>query len=103
MQGVGGNRLSDDHILPKRKVILRHLDVSSYDHPPAALGPEVIECEMVGIWQATEERCHMLVHGNFYEAVRHDHRGQGDRLERFLVEIWDSLIIPTRTEIGDLP
>jgi len=72
-------------------VIPRHLDVSRYDHSPAALRPEVIECEMVGVWQATEEGCHMLVHGNFYKAVRHDQaRGQGDGLECLLVEIWDS-------------
>lgn len=91
MQGVGGNRPRDDHILPQRKVILRHLDVSRYDHSPAAPRPEVIECEMVGVWQATEEGCHMFVHGNFYKAVQHDQaRGQGDGLERFLVEIWDS-------------
>jgi hypothetical protein len=57
---------------------------------------------MVGVWQATEEGCHMLVHGNFYKAVRHDQaRGQGDRLERFLVEIWDSLITPVDDQDRD--
>ena len=70
--------------------------------PQPPLRPEVIECEMVGVWQATEEGCHVLVHGNFHEAVRHDHaRGQGDGLERFLVEIWNSLIIPVDDQDRD--
>lgn len=90
-QSVRGDRLRDDHILPERKVIPRHLDISRYNHPPAALRPEVIECEMVGVWQATEEGRHVLIHRDFYETVRHDVAGgQGDGLEHFWVEIWAS-------------